>query len=255
MIKRLIWSMLVFLLIASKSLAQDQVICLSQQLLERIKAAEPYQELIDQLAKIPMQKLHDELNSDPKKQVFWINIYNAFIQHILSNQPQLYENKSRFFKTDFITIAGAQMSFDFIEHGILRSSKVKLSLGYMNDPFASSLERSLRVQDLDARIHFALNCGAIFCTPVPILYLNTLDRQLDAASRFFLQQSTIIDDAKKSLHLTQLFNWFRADFNDRGGAIGYLLHYGIIEESQKGYSLQYSEYNWTLKLNYFTVGN
>jgi hypothetical protein len=39
MIKRLIWSMLVFLLIASKSLAQDQVICLSQQLLERIKAA------------------------------------------------------------------------------------------------------------------------------------------------------------------------------------------------------------------------
>ncbi len=107
-----------------------------------------------------------QLNSDARKNAFWINIYNAFIQDILSNSPEKYENRGDFFSKNQIRVASYEMSFDFIEHSILRRSKNKLSLGYFNKLFPGKLEKLLRVENPDFRIHFALNCGAESCPPI-----------------------------------------------------------------------------------------
>ena len=106
------------------------------------------------------QALKATLNEDDKRKAFWINVYNATTQSVLKADPARYKKRNAFFKAKLVTIAGHKTSLDEIEHGILRRSKCKLSLGYFNKIFKSRFEKALRVGKLDYRIHFALNCGA-----------------------------------------------------------------------------------------------
>jgi hypothetical protein len=69
-------------------------------------------------------------------------------------------NKKSFFTVKQINVANKQLSLDEIEHGILRRSKIKWSLGYLNKLFPSAFEKHQRADKADYRIHFALNCGA-----------------------------------------------------------------------------------------------
>ncbi|MDO1498916.1 DUF547 domain-containing protein [Winogradskyella maritima] len=51
------------------------------------------------------RKLETSLDTDKKKLAFWINIYNAYIQEILSKSPEKYQDRSNFFKAEQIPIA------------------------------------------------------------------------------------------------------------------------------------------------------
>lgn len=104
------------------------------------------------------------------------------------------------------------MSFDFIEHGIIRGSKVKLSMGFLKDPFAGSLEREFRVSETDGRIHFALNCGARSCPYIAIYSAVDLDNELDIITKQFLERTTTYMEREEEVNVTTLFNWFRGIF-------------------------------------------
>ena len=79
------------------------------------------------------------------------------------------------------------MSLDDIEHGILRRSKIKWSEGYFNKLFPSKFEKENRVNKVDYRIHFALNCGARSCPPIAFYDPEKLDKQLDVATMIYLK--------------------------------------------------------------------
>lgn len=66
----------------------------------------------------------------------------------------------------------------------------------------------------DARIHFALNCGASSCPPIREYEAEALDSQLDLATRSYLNQPSgvRIDEARRTVYLSQLFEWYRRDF-------------------------------------------
>lgn len=223
---------------------------LSEQFLKTIKNGGETDKIQALLASTTMEALHDDLKTNEQKTAFWINIYNAYIQVILRKNPELYEDRSQFFKRKQLPIAGRMLSFAEIEHGMVRKSQWEYGLGYIRTWFPDQMERKLRVDKRDYRIHFALNCGAKDCPPVAIYEAGRLEEQLTKGTELFLKKTTQYDKEKKQLTVTSLFSWFRGDFGGKKGTKKILVQQGILSEV-KGVELVYSNYDWTLFLDHF----
>jgi hypothetical protein len=179
-----------------------------------------------------------------------VNIYNGFIQVILKKNPDLYNDRGSFFKNEQIAIAGEQISFAKIEHGIIRKSQWEYGLGRIRKWFSNKFERTLRVDKRDYRIHFALNCGAKDCPPVAIYEWERLDEQFEKGTKKFLTRSTVYDSLKKEVVVTSIFSWFRGDFGGENGVKKILKNSGFIPTT-KDIDLSYKNYDWTLQLDNF----
>ena len=66
-------------------------------------------------------------------------------------------------------------------------------------------------QILVSIIHFALNCGAKGCPPIGVYSAESLDSQLDRATRGYLDE-TVVDISKNIVKISMLFKWYRHDF-------------------------------------------
>ena len=203
---------------------------------------------VEALATYDIGKLPLELNTDHKKIAFWVNIYNGMTHYILSANPKLFESRSDFFKADQISIGGKIMSLDFIEHGLLRRSKNKLSLGYLGKLKVSPFEKEHRVDKVDWRIHYALNCGAKTCPPVIPYTATHLDKELDESTQKYLDKHCKWLEGRKKLEIPVLFRWFQNDFGGKKGVKGILRKYNIISEGENP-ALSYGDYDWTLYLD------
>ncbi len=203
------------------------------------------------LKRINSDSLAKGLNSDDQKKAFWINIYNAHIQLFLSKNPQQFENRNAFFTKKNIHVSEHSLSFDDIEHGIIRSSRFKLALGLVKNPFASEEEKKFRTKETDGRIHFALNCGAKSCPKIAIYDAEHFNDKIDDVSRSFLKEVCHYDSTEHLTTVTPLFSWFRGDFGGKEGIYKYLYTYGVIPENRRP-EIAYSDYDWTLLLgNYY----
>jgi hypothetical protein len=222
-------------------------ISLSELFLSTIAAGENTAAILEDYSQMDARYLSEQLDTEEKKLVFWMNTYNAFIQDLLINDPSLYEDRGAFFSKKRMVIAGKEMSFDDIEHGVIRSSRWKLSLGYVRNPFAAEHIRMWRTKAPDGRIHFALNCGATSCPPVRIYHVGTLYHQMDESARIYLKRTTKIEG--NTVTVTPLMSWFRADFGGKKGTIkDYLIPYDIIPADMDA-SIDYGDYDWTLELS------
>ena len=242
---------MLFLFIFSVSLSffsQEKIsyTSVSQKLLRNLIAQKEYENELNLLEKSNLNSLVKELKTDTKKMTFWINIYNAFIQIALSQNPEEYNNKTAFFKKPRIKIAGQILSFDDIEHGILRKSKIKISLGYLRKWFRPKWEQKLRVKNLDWRIHFALNCGAKSCPPVAIYSKENLNRELEYMTKTYLKENTDYNVETNTANTVKLFFWFNADFGGNSGIKKILLDYGATPKKVKKIIIK--AYDWTLYL-------
>jgi len=202
--------------------------------------------LILVLQNMSTAQLQNQLVTDAQKTAFWLNLYNAFIQKILSENPEQYQNRNKFFSKKQMNVAGNLLSFDFIEHGILRRSKNKLSMGYINKTFVGSLEKKLRVRKPDYRIHFALNCGASACPAVAYYSVEKLDSQLTLAEGLFVLENCILNQDKKTIETSNIFSWFRADFGGKKGIKKLIGKYK--KQDYSGYNLIFRPYDWDLML-------
>ncbi|MBU3011432.1 DUF547 domain-containing protein [Polaribacter vadi] len=221
----------------------------SQTLLQNIIDKKPYDKEVAILSESTLNELVTELKTDKHKLAFWINIYNAFIQISLTENPAEYENRGAFFKKPRVKIAGELLSFDDIEHDIMRKSRVKWSLGYLRKWFRPKWERKLRVDNIDWRIHFALNCGAKSCPPVALYTYNNLYKELDFMATEYLKEQTTYKPVEKEATSVALMSWFRGDFGGKCGAKEILLEYGITPEKPK--DLNFKGYDWTISLGNF----
>lgn len=220
---------------------------LSVQLLNAARYDKPHREIGDKLANASLEELEEDLSNDRAKKAFWLNVYNAYVQLILGENPELFENRSAFFGKDRITVAGEKLSFDEIEHGLIRGSKIKLALGLIKDPFVGKFERKLRVSITDGRIHFALNCGAKSCPYVAVYKASKIDAQLDETARQYLNKTSTYNSEEGKVYVTSLFSWFRGDFGGKSGIRKYLKKYDVIPGDAKP-ALEFKEYDWTLEL-------
>lgn len=251
-------SLLVFLVVlgCTSNKAQDRTSnisdfnTLSEEFLKDIKTGKDTKKTQEQLANTTLEALEEGLKTDAEKLAFWINIYNAYIQVILSKKPELYDDRQAFFNEERILIAGKKRSFSIIEHGIIRKSQWPLGLGKIRKWFPNKFERKLRVDKRDYRIHFALNCGAKDCPPVAIYTADRVNEQFEKGTKDYLKKTTEYDGSRSMVAVTSLFSWFRGDFGSANGTKKILKEQGLIPITD--IELEFKNYDWTLDLDNWT---
>ncbi len=230
------------------NLAKEFLLSLKKQESKETSTKLQANQYISSLKSITLNDLTGELDSDDKRKAFWINLYNSFIK--LRLQDPLHNKtypKSKFFEASFIEFDNLSLSFDDIEHKILRKSQIKILGGYLSRCCVPNWEKQLRLKEQDYRIHFGLNCGAKSCPPIAAYNDERIEKQLDLAKRAFINgdsEFTPGDGNKGKLTLSKIFYWFQGDFGGKKGMIKIHREMGIIPDSFTDVSVDYREYDW-----------
>lgn len=172
----------------------------------------------------------------PKEQLaFYINAYNAWtLKLVLGGYPGVKSIKDlgSFLKSPWkkkiVRVDKRVISLDEVEHGIIRPR--------FKDP----------------RIHFAVNCASKSCPPLlPIPYRGAaIDRQLDDATRAFLNDPKQNYLEGGALYVSSIFKWYAEDFND--DVVGFFLKYAegdlkkTLSEGADLIQVRYLDYDWSL---------
>jgi hypothetical protein len=223
---------------------------LSKNLLLAVKTSKNKKDICQALAHADSHLVEKQIISDELRKSFWLNIYNAYTQILLSDNPQSFQQKIKFFGNRFINIAGTKLSLDDIEHGILRKSRFKYGLGYVSWPSRFKKEKDWQLSSYDARIHFALNCGATSCPVIAVYSSVNIEEQLEKATLNFLQSETKYDTQKNVVYLSKIFFWFYGDFGGRSGIIHLLHKHQLIPLSSRP-RLRFLKYDWRLQKGKF----
>jgi hypothetical protein len=216
---------------------------ISQLMLEKIRNGSNTTGIQQKLCRMESDNLAARLSTDRKKKAFWINIYNAYVQLLLDEHPDLHDNRRAFFQSERICIADTSLSLDTIAHGMLRRSRVKWGLGYITNPLPDELEQQLRVDEPDPRVHFALNRGASSCPPIRIYDPEQLNEQLDRATHTYLEQEAEYKADIDLIRLPRIFLWFRGDFGGKEGIIDLLHEFGLTPRDDD-IRLRHKSYDW-----------
>ncbi|RYU93340.1 DUF547 domain-containing protein [Emticicia agri] len=232
--------------------SSNKFVQLSQTFVYSAKTGENTDKLLQELKTLNYHELVKRLVTDDEKKAFWINAYNGFTQVILKKDPDKYKDRSAFFEAKQIWIAGQLFSLDQIEHDILRHSKPKWSLGYFSRWFPDKREEDLRVEKVDYRIHFALNCGAKSCPPIAFYNPENLNAQLDLATDAYLKSEVSYDAKNNIVHLPAIMSWFRGDFGGKTEMIELLKAKKIIPEKVNP-SIEFKKYDWELYLDNYKL--
>ena len=175
---------------------------------------------------------------------FWINTYNAFtIQKVIDNYPlksirKLDKNLglTTVFEQGFIPLRrfdpdgdGERLSLNDIEHRILRE------------------------EFKDARLHAAINCASYSCPPLraEAFVAERLDEQLEEQMRLFVSdpERNRFDREKGRLQLSEIFKWFKDDFErDAGSVKEYVARFAAAEDADfiEKAKVRYIDYDWDL---------
>jgi hypothetical protein len=200
---------------------------------------------LQQLAALDPGLLAVDLADRRHRLAFWINIYNGAVRARLLENPEGYGHRRRFFASVAIVVAGRRLSANAIEHGILRRSALMLGLGYVHNPLPSRFERLHRVDRLDPRVHFALNCGARSCPPLTVWAPDDIDARLDAAASTYLHGETAVLHHGAVVRVPRLLLWYLGDFGGRTGIIDLLGSYGVIEPGSAP-SVEFGAFDWAV---------
>ncbi|MBD0279664.1 MAG: DUF547 domain-containing protein [Flavisolibacter sp.] len=243
-----------YTLLSIKATALDTInyISTSQSLLYAVRTSESTQHYIHDVQTANISVLQQQLSTDAQRKAFWLNIYNAYVQKLLQEAPERYKKRNAFFTDKQIVIAGKRLSLDDIEHGILRRSKIKWSLGYFNKLFPDTYEKKFRVDSVDYRIHFALNCGAKSCPPIAYYAPEKIEQQLELATKNYLKNEVTYNREENIVYVPAIMGWFRADFGGKKG-IKKLLEKHALLPAGVNPVIKFKPYDWTLFLNNYKI--
>ena len=111
----------------------------------------------------------------------------------------------------------------------------------------------LRERFKDARLHAAINCASESCPPLlnEAFVASKLDDQLQTQMRAFVNDPdrNVIDPANDRLRLSEIFKWFKEDFErDAGSVREYLIRFASPETAEflREKKIRYLDYSWKL---------
>lgn len=197
------------------------------------KGVKGEEERLDQYLKSLDETIPDAL---PRNEQFalYINAYNAYtLKLILENYPvDSIKDIGGWFsgpwKIRFCKIGGKTLTLDEIENDILRPR--------FKDP----------------RVHFAINCASKGCPPLIAEPYEgrTLDQQLDASTRGFLNNPQRNRLEGNTLYVSKIFKWFTDDF--KGDVVGFFLKFAEgdlktrLSSIRDQVKIEYLYYDWGL---------
>ena len=190
-----------------------------------------------------------------EKLAFWINLYNTIVvQGIVELElTSSVREVTNFFTHICYKIGNYTFSPDEIEHGILRSNARPpyrvFSVFSRKDP-----RSQFALNASDPRIHFALVCGSRSCAPIRFYEADAIDKQLDIATKNFINSSeVIILPENNKILLSQIFNWYAKDLGKRKDIFKFLLRYmnpddkaEYLAEHMDTIEMEYLFYDWNL---------
>jgi hypothetical protein len=174
---------------------------------------------------------------DKKQQMaYLINLYNAATLKLVADHYPVKSIKDIGggkgpWKQPVVRLFGKQQTLDYIEHDLLRP-KYK-----------------------DPRVHFAVNCASIGCPALraEAFQAAKLDAQMDEQARVFLRDSSKnrVDAKNKTLHLSEIFEWFKGDFTSKSGTLEKYIATYVSDADRKsiqqgGLSVKNTKYDWNL---------
>jgi len=212
-----------------------------------------YLNLATQLQRVDIETLDRDA-----KLAFFINIYNILCIHGLIEKgvPSNLLARFQFYKDTSYVIGGHLMTLNEIENGILRSNRASGGTLFLK-PFSEDDSRlKISLPEADARIHFALNCGAKSCPRLRVYSSKDVQSQLSTATKEYLEtmEGLIVRPKKNSVKLSKLFEWYEVDFGENTEQVlGWVIRH--MEDSQKkgrlesmlkrgGYDFSHITYNW-----------
>lgn len=184
-------------------------------------------------------------STDPKtlepneRKALYINLYNAKI-------------------LDVILIANPRVSIKELSKGVNPFEIFSRDGLSFDDKLISlnDLERKLREEFDDPRIHFAVNCASKSCPPIrPEAYVAaSIDGQLDDATRKYLASPGAVEvisgGGKTTIVSVKIFDWYAADFKASGGPLAFIQKFGppaAAEAIASGKTkLTFADYDWSL---------
>jgi hypothetical protein len=202
---------------------------------------EPQADVLERrLAGLTAQELRHGLADDAARIAFWLDLYNAAVLRADPVDLTSQVARWRHFRRARVVVAGQRLSLDEIEHGLLRRSRWKLTLGYCGNPLPGRFELAHRVDRLDPRIHFALNCGAASCPPIAAYHRDRLEQQLEMATVSFLRSEVRTDVG--ATQVPALLLWYIGDLGGPAGLRRLLRRAGI---EGWGRPIRFATYDWT----------
>jgi hypothetical protein len=176
-----------------------------------------------------------------ERKALYINLYNATILELV-----LFKNP----KGSIKELSRAPRDLEIFSRAALVIDGKALSL---ND-----LEKRLRDEFKDPRIHFAVNCASRSCPPIrPESYdPASLDGQLDDATRGYLASKgalqVITEGGKTRLVAPKIFDWYADDFKAGGGVLAFIAKYGPPDAAAAiaagRVKLEFADYDWSLNI-------
>jgi Protein of unknown function, DUF547 len=179
--------------------------------------------------------------SPAAREALYINLYNSrVLEIVLEAHPAVsirdlsrHFNPNEIFSRNTINFAGKTIS--------------------LND-----LEKRLRDEFKDPRVHFAINCASRSCPPIRSepYAADVLDMQLDDAARGFLASpgAVVLETrgGKITLTVSKIFDWYADDFKSAGGVAAFIGKYApkgvsdAIAAAGDKIKLDYADYDWSL---------
>jgi hypothetical protein len=224
---------------------QADLVARSGDLVRAVLADGAVDEHRDALADLDRDALRGRLTAPAAKTAFWLNVYNGLVRHRLLTDPDAYDSRRRFFRREFLTVAGESLSPNDVEHGMLRSSMASWGFGYVPRFFPGDFERALRLPERDPRVHFALNCGARSCPAIEVYAATNVDDRLDQQTGQHLRETVALDREAGTVTVPKLFWWYRGDFGGKAGVLDFLHRHGAVPPGLNP-SLRYGDWDWTL---------
>ena len=186
--------------------------------------------IADLEAASPSQMAEDEAFA------YWANLYNAVtLKLILDEAPQrsIRQIRPRLWSigpwgVDRVTVEGAALSLDNIEHDIMR------------------------VRFEAALVHYAVNCASIGCPNLELTAWRAegLAERLEQAARAYVNHPRGVTIAEQGLVVSRIYRWFREDFGDsEAGVIAHLLRYAepeLAEAIRANPRIAGHAYEWAL---------
>lgn len=159
-------------------------------------------------------------------QAFWINAYNLAVMKGVTNNYPLKSplDVDGFFDKTKYALGSTSITLNDIENKMLRAKFPK-----------------------EPRFHFVLVCGGLGCPPIISSAYKpaTLEGQLTEQTTKALNDSNFIQVDKNKVKISQIFEWYKGDFERDGKVIDFINEYKA-EKLPANTNVTYYPYDWTL---------
>ncbi len=159
---------------------------------------------------------------------FYLNAYNVLvIKQVVDNYPlKSPMDVSGFFDGNTYIVAGKSVTLNDIENNIIRPT--------FND----------------ARIHFALVCGAKGCPPITnqAFTVENVNERLDKLTSDALNNGSFlrIDEANAQVLISEIFKWYIVDFGNEIKGVKTFINQYRSTSIPDSYNVDFYTYDWNL---------